>query len=492
MTEYTIYNDIARRTQGDIYIGVVGPVRTGKSTFIKRFMDLLVIPNIENEHVRERTLDELPQSAAGKTIMTTEPKFIPNEAVNISIQDNASFNVRLIDCVGYCVNGAQGHTEDGEPRMVSTPWFEEDIAFDKAAQIGTEKVIREHSTIGLVVTTDGSICDIPRYEYVSAEERVVSELKELNKPFIILLNSAMPESSSAKSLKEELEEKYQVPVFLFSCADMGVSDINNIIRSVLFEFPIKEIDINLPGWIDALDSSHYLKSSIYDTVRNATCDMEKIRDVNSIAQKLEENEYIARAKIDDISLGEGVVIVNTEANEGLFYAILGETTGLSITNDEELVSMLCSLSKAKKEYDKIASALLQVRQTGYGIVSPEIEELSLKDPEIVRQGGRYGVRLRASAPSIHLIRADIETEINPIVGSEKQSEELVHYLLSEFENDPVKIWESNIFGKSLHDLVNEGLQGKLSRMPNEAREKLQETLQRIINEGSGGLICIIL
>ena len=492
MTEYTIYNDIVRRTQGDIYIGVVGPVRTGKSTFIKRFMDLLVIPNIDNEHVRERTLDELPQSAAGKTIMTTEPKFIPNEAVNISIQDNASFNVRLIDCVGYCVNGAQGHTEDGEPRMVSTPWFEEDIAFDKAAQIGTEKVIREHSTIGLVVTTDGSICDIPRYEYVSAEERVVSELKEINKPFIILLNSAMPESPSAQSLKAELEEKYQVPVFLFSCADMGVSDINNIIRSVLFEFPIKEIDINLPGWIDALDSSHYLKSAIFDTVRNATCNMTKIRDVNGIVPKLEENEYLARAKVEDISLGEGVVIVNTEANEGLFYTVLGETTGLSITNDEELVSMLCSLSKAKKEYDKISNALLQVRQTGYGIVSPEIEELSLKDPEIVRQGGRYGVRLRASAPSIHLIRADIETEINPIVGSEKQSEELVHYLLSEFENDPVKIWESNIFGKSLHDLVNEGLQGKLSRMPNEAREKLQETLQRIINEGSGGLICIIL
>lgn len=492
MPEYTIYNDIAQRTQGDIYIGVVGPVRTGKSTFIKRFMDLVVIPNIENEHIRERTQDELPQSAAGKTIMTTEPKFVPNEAVNITLDEKASFNVRLIDCVGYCVNGAQGHTEEGEPRMVSTPWFEEDIAFDMAAQIGTEKVIREHSTIGLVITTDGTICDIPRYEYVSAEERVISELKEINKPFIILLNSAMPESASAKKLKEEMEEKYKVPVFLFSCADMTIHEINDIIKSVLFEFPVKEISINLPGWIDALESTHYLKASIYDSVRNAVKDIKKISDSVHLSSSLEENEYLNRVDVRDISLGTGIIQIDCEAQEGLFYTVLGETTGLTITNDEELVSTLCALSKAKKEYDKISNALAEVRQTGYGIVSPEIEELSLKDPEIVRQGGRYGVRLRASAPSIHMIRADIETEVSPIVGSEKQSEELVHFLLSEFESNPIKIWESNIFGKSLHSLVNEGLQGKLSKMPQEARGKLQETLSRIINEGSGGLICIIL
>ncbi len=492
MPEYTIYNDIAQRTQGDIYIGVVGPVRTGKSTFIKRFMDLVVIPNIENEHIRERTQDELPQSAAGKTIMTTEPKFVPNEAVNITLDEKASFNVRLIDCVGYCVNGAQGHTEEGEPRMVSTPWFEEDIAFDMAAQIGTEKVIREHSTIGLVITTDGTICDIPRYEYVSAEERVISELKEINKPFIILLNSAMPESASAKKLKEEMEEKYKVPVFLFSCADMTIHEINDIIKSVLFEFPVKEISINLPGWIDALESTHYLKTSIYDSVRNAVKDIKKISDSVHLSSSLEENEYLNRVDVRDISLGTGIIQIDCEAQEGLFYTVLGETTGLTITNDEELVSTLCALSKAKKEYDKISNALAEVRQTGYGIVSPEIEELSLKDPEIVRQGGRYGVRLRASAPSIHMIRADIETEVSPIVGSEKQSEELVHFLLSEFESNPIKIWESNIFGKSLHSLVNEGLQGKLSKMPQEARGKLQETLSRIINEGSGGLICIIL
>ena len=492
MNEYGIYNDISQRTQGDIYIGVVGPVRTGKSTFIKRFMDLLVLPNIENEHVRERAIDELPQSAAGRTIMTTEPKFIPNEAVHISIQDNVSFNVRMIDCVGYCVNGAQGHTEDGNVRMVTTPWFEEDIPFARAAEIGTEKVIREHSTIGLVVTTDGSICDIPRYEYVAAEEKVINELKEINKPFIILLNSAVPEGEAAQNLKKDMESKYGVPVFLLSCADMNMADINNIMESVLFEFPVKEIGINLPGWIDALDNSHYLKTSIYDSVRSGCKDIRKIHDVNRLLEPLNQNEYIEQARISQINLGNGSAIIDADAREGLFYSVLGETTGLEISNDEELVSMLCSLSKAKKEYDKISYALMQVRQTGYGIVSPGIEELTLREPEIIRQGGRYGVRLRASAPSIHMIRADIETEVNPIVGSEKQSEELVHYLLGEFESDPVKIWESNIFGKSLHELVNEGLQTKLSKMPDDARAKLQETLQRIINEGSGGLICIIL
>ncbi len=492
MAEHSIYRDIAERTGGDIYIGVVGPVRTGKSTFIKRFMDLLVLPNIENEHIRSRAVDELPQSGAGRTIMTTEPKFIPNEAVNINLTENASFNVRMIDCVGYCVNGAQGHTEEGQPRMVTTPWFQEDIPFDKAAEIGTEKVIREHSTIGLVVTTDGTICDIPRYEYVSAEERVIGELKSINKPFIILLNSSMPESENAKNLKAQLEEKHQVPVFLFSCADMDMDDINKIMKNVLFEFPLKELGINLPGWIDALPQDHYLKSSIYESVRSAVAGIQKLSHIDSVAPALSENEYIASARIDDISLGKGTVLIQTEAVDGLFYSVLGETTGLDIKNDEELVSMLCALSEAKREYDKIANALNQVRQTGYGIVSPGIEELSLKEPEIIRQGGRYGVRLRASAPSIHLIRADIETEVNPIVGSEKQSEELVHYLLSEFESAPAKIWESNIFGKSLHELVNEGLQSKLSKMPDDARLKIQETLTRIINEGSGGLICIIL
>ena len=328
--------------------------------------------------------------------------------------------------------------------------------------------------------------------YVSAEERVVSELKEIDKPFIILLNSAVPESESAQNLKAELEKKYSVPVFLFSCADMRLEDINGIMQNVLFEFPLKELGINLPGWIDALPQEHYLKASIYESVRGAIKGIHKLSHINTITPIISENEYLSGARVSDISLGKGTALIQADATEGLFYNILGETTGLPITNDEELVSMLCSLSTAKREYDKIANALAQVKQTGYGIVSPGIEELSLQEPEIIRQGGRYGVRLRASAPSIHLIRADIETEFNPIVGSEKQSEELVHYLLSEFENDPAKIWESNIFGKSLHELVNEGLQGKLSKMPDDARGKLQETLTRIINEGSGGLICIIL
>ena len=492
MTEYSVYEDIAQRTQGDIYIGVVGPVRTGKSTFIKRFMDLLVLPNIENEHIRTRTVDELPQSGAGRTIMTTEPKFIPNEAVRINVSENTAFNVRMIDCVGYCVPGASGHTEDGVSRMVTTPWFEDDIPFDKAAEIGTEKVIREHSTIGLVITTDSTICDIPRYEYVAAEERVVSELKAIDKPFIILLNSAVPESASAQALREELEKKYSVPVFLLSCADMRIDDVNNIMKSVLFEFPLSELGINLPGWIDALPNDHYLKESIFKTVRESTGNIHKISQISSIVPQLCENEYISKAIISEISPGVGTALITSEAREGLFYNVLGETTGLEISNDEELINTLLILSESKREYDKISSALMQVRQTGYGIVSPGIEELSLSEPEIIRQGGRYGVRLRASAPSIHLIRADIETEVNPIVGSEKQSEELIHYLLSEFETDPSKIWESNIFGKSLHELVNEGLQTKLSKMPADAQGKLQETLSRIINEGSGGLICIIL
>ena len=403
MEQYKIYQDIAERTQGDIYIGVVGPVRTGKSTFIKRFMDLLVLPNIENEHIRARATDELPQSGSGKTIMTTEPKFIPNEAVAINAWKNATFNVRMIDCVGYCVNGAQGHTEEGQPRMVTTPWFEEDIPFDKAAEIGTEKVIREHSTIGLVITTDGSICDIPRYEYVSAEERVISELKEINKPFIILLNSAFPESEGALALKKELEEKYAVPVFLFSCAQMNLNDITSIMQNVLFEFPLKELGINLPGWIDALPNEHYLKKSIYETVRSAIQDIHKLSHIYSLAPLLSENEYISNARVNDISLGKGTALIQADPVDGLFYDVLGETTGLKISNDEELVSMLCSLSEAKREYDKISNALAQVRQTGYGVVSPGIEELSLQEPEIIRQGGRYGVRLRAAAPSIHIM-----------------------------------------------------------------------------------------
>ncbi|MCD8048763.1 MAG: stage IV sporulation protein A [Clostridia bacterium] len=487
-----IYGNIAQRGGGDIYIGVVGPVRTGKSTFIKKIMEKSVLPNIGDEYKRDRAIDELPQSAGGRTIMTTEPKFVPNEAVEIALDDNAAFKVRLIDCVGYIVNSALGHTEDGSPRMVSTPWFTEDIPFDKAAEIGTQKVIKEHSTIGIVVTTDGSICDIERYEYVEAEERVIKELREIGKPFTILLNSREPESREAKELQGELEKKYSAPVVLLSCAGIEEEDIQNVIREVLFEFPISEIDIELPRWLDALDAGHYLKESVFSAVRNAVKDCEKVRDGKTIASQLCENEYIKSAVCEKISLGDGKIGIRAETDEGLFYKILGELTGFEITGEDKLIALLRDLADVKREYERVEYALEAARNTGYGIVAPVIEEMSLEEPKIVRQGGRFGVKLKASAPSLHIIKANIQTEVSPIVGSEKQSEDLVKYLLSGFESEPTKIWESNIFGKSLHELVNEGLQAKLGKMPEEARFKLQETLQKIINEGSGRLICIIL
>lgn len=492
MEEYNIYQDIAERSGGDVYIGVVGPVRTGKSTFIKRFMDLLVIPNIGNVYQAERTRDELPQSAAGRTIMTTEPKFIPNEAVAISLGDNASLKVRMIDCVGYIVNGSLGYIEEDTPRMVNTPWYDHPIPFYEAAEIGTKKVINEHSTIGLVVTTDGSITEIDRQDYVDAENRVIDELKAINKPFVILLNSVSPRSQNTQNLRNELERKHNVPVIAVNCEELNAEDINKIIETVLFEFPIREININIPGWVESLGREHWLEKSIYDTVRTKIEGIEKIRHTRSLAQTLCECEYIKNAMIAGIDLGQGNVVMDVVMPDALFYKVLGEMSGFEIENEEKLIALIRELAQVKAEYDKVSFALHEVREKGYGIVSPGTDELTLDEPKIVKQGGRFGVKLKASAPSIHMIRADIETEVSPIVGTEKQSEELVHYLLEEFETDPTKIWESNIFGKSLYELVNEGLHNKLSRMPDESRFKLKETLQRIINEGSGGLICIIL
>jgi stage IV sporulation protein A len=376
--------------------------------------------------------------------------------------------------------------------MVSTPWFEEDIPFDRAAEIGTEKVIKEHSTIGVVVTTDGSICDIERHEYVEAEERVIRELREIGKPFTILLNSRTPKSPEAKQLRDELEKKYNAPVVLLSCAEMDEDDIEELIRSVLFEFPISEIDIDLPRWIDALDGTHYIKESIFTSIRDAADGCEKVRDAREAAEKLSENEYIKSAECTKMSLGDGKVYVKATVDENLFYKVLGELTGMEIEGEDKLISLMKELAEVKREYERVEYALQSARNTGYGIVPPVIEEMTLEEPKIVKQGGRFGVKLKASAPSLHVIKANIQTEVSPIVGSEKQSEDLVKYLLSGFESEPTKIWESNIFGKSLHELVNEGLQAKLSKMPEEARYKLQETLQKIINEGSGGLICIIL
>lgn len=486
-----IYKDIAKRTQGDIYIGVVGPVRTGKSTFIKRFMDTKVLPNIENSYKRDRARDELPQSASGRTIMTTEPKFVPNEAVNIRIND-ADCNVRMVDCVGYMVRGALGSEEEGETRMVQTPWSDDPMPFDEAAEIGTEKVINDHSTIGIVVTTDGSITEIPRESYVEAEERVISELKKINKPFAVLLNSVNPTGSQAKGLQKTLEEKYGVPVICVSCATLDESDIESILTTVLYEFPLTEIGIDLPGWLDALDWSHPIKNEIFTAVRDGLKDVRKISDAKNKICKLSEIKYADDVKTVKTDLGRGVINLEIVTPEPLFYQVLSDATGLDITDDEKLLKMLMELKDIKKKYDKIEYALKEVDAKGYGIVYPSIDELRLEEPEIVKQGSRYGVRLKAAAPSLHLIKAEIETEVSPIVGTEKQSEELVHSLVDEFESEPQKIWESNIFGKSLHELVNDGLHTKLSRMPDESRFKIQETLQKIINEGSGGLICIIL
>lgn len=492
MDNLNLYQDIATRTDGDIYIGVVGPVRTGKSTFIKKFMDLMVIPNIEGEYKRQRALDELPQSAAGRTIMTTEPKFVPNEAIDITIGNNLKLKTRLVDCVGYLVNNAIGYLEDDMPRMVRTPWSNEEIPFEDAAEIGTRKVIKEHSTIGLLVTTDGSITDIPREDYLEAEERVVRELKELNKPFAIVLNSSSPYSEYTRGLADELEEKYDAPVIPADCSNLETTDINNIFSRVLYEFPIEQINIDFPKWIDALDNTHWLKTSLYADIMNAFSDISELKEIDKAITTLQNTEVIDKCSSDDINLGNGEVNITITLKEDLFYKVLTEVSGINIANEGDLFTTISNLSSVKKEYDKISYALNEVKQKGYGIVTPSIEELILDEPEIVKQGSRFGVKLKARAPSIHMIRADIETEVSPIVGSEKQSEELVNYLLSEFENDPLKIWESNIFGKNLHELVNEGLQNKLSKMPEDAQMKLQETLQRIINEGSGGLICIIL
>ena len=492
MEKYDIYQDIAERTGGDIYIGVVGPVRTGKSTFIKRFMDLLVLPHIANTYTRERAKDELPQSASGKTIMTTEPKFVPNEAVEISLGDNADVRVRMIDCVGYLVPDAEGHMDGEMPRMVHTPWSEYAMPFREAAEIGTKKVITDHSTIGIVVTTDGSVTELPRENYEEAEERVIDELKALGKPFIILLNTATPYSENTQNQQLELREKYGVPVMAMNAAQLKAEDIRKILEQVLHQFPLKELRIHFPEWVETLEQGHWLKQGLTMALKDMMGKIDKLTDVERAVRSLEGVDFLKKAYIDHILAGEGAADIALNFMDGLFYQILSETVGMPIENDYSLIQTLQMLSEAKQEHDKIVHALNDVKRKGYGVVTPVFEEITLEKPEVFKQGSRYGIKLKAKGESIHLIKADVETEVSPIIGNEEQSKEFIDHLISDYEAEPEKIWDLNIFGRTLSSMVSDGMQNKIYRMPEDAQMKLQETLQKIVNEGSGGLICIIL
>ena len=487
-----IYEDIAKRTQGDIYIGVVGPVRTGKSTFIRKFMETLVLPNIENEFKRDRTRDEIPQSGSGKTIMTVEPKFVPADGVVIQLKDSVSLKVRMVYCVGYIVEGALGHEENGKQRLVSTPWSKDAMTFEEAAEIGTKKVIRDHSTIGVVVITDGSVTGIERGSYIEAEERVIDELKSMNKPFVVILNSLTPKDEKTELLRNELEEKYEVRILPVNVEQMEEPDIENILETVLYDFPLNEIRINISKWVEGLEKNHWIKESIISTLKQCIANLQKIRDIDDIVNGFENLEFLDGVTVENVELGEGVVNIQLSTKQELFYNVLEEKSGFKIEEDSQLLNLVTTLSKVKQEYDKIEVALNDAKNFGYGVVVPSLSELSLEEPEIIKQGKQYGVKLKANAPSLHIIKADISTEVSPIVGNQNQGEEMVKYLLNEFEQNPSEIWESNMFGKSLNDLVKEQLQSKLYTMPDEIRFKIQKTLQKIINEGSNNIITIIL
>ncbi len=492
MDSFNIYRDIAERTQGDIYVGVVGPVRTGKSTFIKKFMDTMVIPKINNTYKKERAKDELPQSGSGKTIHTTEPKFVPNEAIEITIDDDVNFKVRLIDCVGYIVKGALGYLEEDEPKMVNTPWYEYEIPFEDAAEIGTRKVITDHSTIGLLVTTDGSITGLAREDYVEAEERVVEELKSINKPFVVVLNTKNINSPETETLKNDLEKKYDVTVQVMDVFNMTEKDIEKLFNQVLTEFPVKEINIDMPVWVEKLSPDHWLKKEFFKIVKGMCQNINKIKDIKPIFNDAKNTENLGASALEQINLGDGTAKMLLKPSEDIFYKVLSENCDVNVSSESDLIVLIKELNAAKKEYDKIKDALIDVKETGYGLVAPQLSEMSFEEPEIVKQGSKFGVKLKASAPSLHFIKADIKTEISPIMGSEKESEELVKALMEQYDKDPASLWQSNMFGKSLEVLVKEGLQNKLYKMPEDVQTKIQKTLQKIINEGSGGLICIIL
>ena len=492
MENYGLYEDIAKRTGGDIYVGVVGPVRCGKSTFITQFMQNLVVPNITDKNIKERTVDELPQSADGKTIMTTQPRFIPNKAAAIRVGENVEMNVRMIDCVGYLIDGALGHEEGNKQRLVKTPWMEDEIPFEEAAELGTKKVIEEHSTIGIVLTTDGSITDIPRSSYVQAEERVVGELSMQNKPFVVVLNTKNPKNEETKKLAKSLQAKYGVPVLPMDVLKLNQANIDEIFEKILLEFPIKSFKVIMPKWMQALTADNPIIESIISEIKRFGENANKIGQIDKTNVAFLESDDFEPVVISSIKMGEGKICFEISPKPGLFYKVLSDQCGLDINDDFHLISYMKQLAFAKAEYDKIKVALKDVKEKGYGVVMPNAEDMSLEDPEIVKQGNKFGVKLKASAPSLHIMSVDIETEVNPIVGSQAQSEELVKYLMSEFEQNPKAIWETDMFGKSLSSLVNEGINSKINLMPVEAQRKMRKTLGRIVNEGKGGIICILL
>ena len=484
-----IYRDIAARTEGNIYIGVVGPVRTGKSTFIKRIMEELVIPNIQDPYRKERARDELPQSGSGRTIMTSEPKFIPEEAVEISPDGTAKMRVRMIDSVGYMVDGAVGAEEDGVPRMVTTPWYDYEIPMTDAAELGTKKVMQEHCSIGIVVTTDGSITDIPRSDYIQAEKRAITDMQATGKPFLVIINSAQPEAQAAQEVKNELKEQFGIEPVVADCQALGSEDIGDILKNLLYAFPMTQLQVHLPRWMDALENDHPVKAALYEALITRAQQISALVQAEAILSKLKELEQVLDFTLRTVDLATGTVVCALGFPEKLFYEILSSRAGMSIENEAQLLALLTELSGVKREYDKIADALSSVNATGYGIVMPTADQMKLQKPEIVRKNGAYGVRLKAGAPSIHMIRVDIDTEINPMVGDEKQSQDLIDYLMGE---DPDKLWQSNIFGKSVYALIQEGLTGKLVRTPEDVRERFRGTLSRVVNEGASGLICLIL
>lgn len=491
MENTEVIKDIAERTEGDIYLGVVGAVRTGKSTFIKRFMELLVLPNMDSESERRRAQDELPQSASGKTIMTTEPKFVPSRAAAVQA-GGVLVNIRLVDCVGYVVPEAKGYEDEHGPRMIQTPWHDEPIPFDEAADIGTRKVIEEHSTIGVVVTTDGSFGELRRSTYIEAEERAVAGLKEVGKPFILIINSARPEHLETLALQAELAEKYDIPVLAMSVESMTESNVLHVLQEALFEFPVHEVNVHLPSWIMALDESHWLRDKYNEMVKETVKDIKRLRDVNRVVDQFGGGEYIESAVLTGMDMGQGIAEINVHAPNGLYETIVNEIIGEPLRGKEHLLEIIQHYAHIKEEYGQVEEALRMVKQTGYGVAVPSLNEMRLEEPKIIRHGARYGVRMKAVAPSIHMIQVDVESEFSPIIGSEKQSEELVHHVMKDFEDDPLSVWNSDIFGRNLSSIVRDGIQSKVSLMPDHVRSKLKDTLEKIINEGSGGMIAILL